>query len=623
MPNYVSILDNITYTLLNGGSQYLSDEDVWFFDYHLSKPHTVGNIAYVPRFNLNQIDPVFHEADTSSLAEDLKLATNKYYMTSDYTKGVFLFSKTTKNLYYLDIPTATVTELAKTGVIPNLVEGSAFLGKLLEYRPVTNWVFYANTADQVLYQYDVSGTIWSARSSFPTGWSINSNISKEVTLLVDQVTNDLYMMTRNLFVQSQAQQTIYYNYRLFKYDLVANIWQERLSENSIDLFQYGIITAETPHSTGRCMIHNGKLYVFNLFTEVFPGGAKGRNSYLVFLIINISNGAIEKNDYIPFYQQNLTQNFPMQAVRYGSSMALITPDVPEASMLIDPITQGISYLRVDLGTAQGTNTIRTDSVYCLGAVPASEQIYDPRERKEYPLSWTNAELVADYSFADQIYTDTIQFYTNDSDGIDIYIDTGTGSYTQATTSYNAQSQVLSAEVGTYLKRFRISYTIGSGNADSELYRIEVLADPTHVWILNSANNRLDNDQFSNIIIGTPTVSRLYKVQNKTGFTATAVRIFIEADGDTGSYYTQISTQSDSGFIGHCTANSGTTCTKGFSFGTRNCASGRCGGYEKSTLLPSPQALPPNQSAIFYVRVNVPAGETRVNRQARVITQIEY
>lgn len=623
MPNYVNVLDAITVTVLNGGSQYLTDEDIWFWDYHLSKPHVYGNIAYTPRYCLNEIDPTFQEVNMSSIQENLLSPSNYYYMTPDYTKGSFILSKTTKNLYYLDVPLNTVTELPKAGTLFTSVESTQNMGKLIDFRPATNWLFYANTVDQVLYKYDVSGTIWSALSSFPTGWNINSEIDKEVTVLVDQVTNDLYIMMRNLYVVSATNRTIYYNYRVFKFDLTANVWNEVIHETSFDLYNYGINSAENPHTPGRCMIHNGKLFIFNFFTEVFPTGAVGRDLYLSFIVVNLSNAAVEKNDWIPIYIQSQSCNASMQAVRYGNYMALLTPACPNSCILIDPTTQNISYLRLALGTAQGTNIIRTGTNYALTAVPSSNMLYDPRERKTYSLSWSQGELVVDYSFNDQIFTDSIQFNINNSSGITIYTDVGTGTYTSATTTYNAQSQVLTAQVSTYLKRFRITYTIGSGNADARLYKIQVLGDPTHVWVLNAMENRLDNDQFNNIVVGTPTASRMYKVQNKTGYTTTAVLIFIEANGDTGSYFTQISSASDIGFVGHCTNNTGTTCSAGFNYGTQSCASGRCGGYQVALLHPTPQALPPNAEALFYVRVNVPSGQTRINRQARIICQLEY
>lgn len=630
MPNYVNVLDVLNYNILNGGSQYLTDEDVWFWDYHLSKPHVTGEIAFVPSRALNQIDATFEEIDTTGISENLTASTNYYYATPDYTKGVFLLSKTSKSLYYLDMFSSVnnqggtgkvVVELPKTGTMFQTMEGSQFKGKLLEFRPATNWLFYANTAEQILYKYDISDTRWSALSAFPTGWQINSEPQNEVTLLVDQVTNDLYVMFRNLYVISAANKTIYYTYRVFKYDLTANVWVQVIAESSFDLYRYGINTVENPHTPGRCVIHNGKLFVTNLFTEVFPTGAPGRVLYLSFIVINLTNGAIEKNDWTPIYQQTQSCTGSLQITRFGNYIALITPDCPNSCIMIDPVSYGISYLRIGLGAAQGTNTIRCMSNYALAS--ANNVIYDIRERKTYPLSWTNAQLVADYSFDDQIYTDSIQFKCNSSEGLEVYIDVGTGSYTLATSTYNAQSGVYVANVKTYLKRFRVAYTQTSGNANNQLYKLQVLADPTHIWIVNSIDTRIDSDQFNNIVVGTPTSARLYKVQNKTGFTTTAVRVFIEADGDTGSYFTEISSSSDVGFKRHCNANTGTTCSKGFSYGSRDCASGRCGGYDKAILLPTPQSLPPNSSALFYVRVNVPTGQTRINRQARVICQLEY
>lgn len=627
MPNYVNVLDVLNYSVLNGGSNQLTDEDVWFWDYHLTKPHVNSNISFVPRYAINQIDadPNFGDINTTAVtAENLFSPSNSYYMTSDYLKGTFIFSKTTKNLYYLDIPTKVVQVLPKTGVIPTTIEGTTVKGKLLEYRAASQWLLYADTADQVLYKYDVSQTTWSALSSFPTGWNINSTTSEEVTLLVDQVTNDIYMMVRNLYVVSSANKTIYYNYRVFKFDVTAGVFVEVIHETSFDLYNYGINQAEPQHTPGRCMIHNNKLFIFQIFNEVFPSGTTGRDTFLSFIVVNLTNGAVEKNDWLPLYNQSVTYSQPVQAVRYGAYMALITPDTPALSFLIDPITYNISFLRLALGSAQGTNVIRTGSNYAISAVPSSNFIYDPRERKVFPISWMQSELVADYSFDDQIYTDSILINCNSTSGINVYIDTGTGSFTAVTNpNYNAQSKIYTCPVQTYLKRFRISYAVSSANYAAELYGIQVMADPTHIWILNAVDNRLDNDQFNNIVVGTPTAARLYKVQNKTGYTTTAVRVYIEANGDTGSYFTEVSSQQDTGFVRHCTANSGSACTKGFSFGTRACASGRCGGYEKTILSPSPQALPPNQSAIFYVRVNVPTGQTRINRAARVICQLEY
>ena len=629
MPNYVNALDVLNYSVLNGGSSMLTDADVWFWDYHLTKPHVNANIAYTPRYCIDEIaaDPNYGDINTQAVtAENLFSASNTVYMTSDYLKGTFIFSKTTKNLYYLDIPTKVVQVLPKTGTPPTLVEGTSGKGKLLEYRPVSQWVLYADTADQVLYKYDVAQTTWSALSSFPVGWNTNTELDKEVTLLVDQGSsnNDIYLLFRNLYVVSASNHTIYYTYRVFRFDVTAGIFVEVIRETTFDLYNYGINQAETSHTAGRCMIHNGKLYTFNIFNEVFPTGAIGRDTFLSFIIVNLTNGAVEKNDWIPLYNQSVSYNQPLQAARYGSYMALITPGTPELSFLIDPTTFKISFFRINVGSAQGTNVIRDATNYVMSAVPSSNMLYDPRERKVYPISWTQVTLVSDYSFDDQIYTDSIQIKCNNKDGVGVYVDTGTGTFTAVTNAtYNAQSMIYTCPVATYLKRFRISYAVSSTNNMSELYSVQVMADPTHIWILNSVNNRLDNDQFNNIVVGTPTGSRVYRVQNKTGYTTTAVRVYVEANGDTGSYFTEISTQSDTGFVRHCTANTGTNCSSGFSFGTPACASGRCGGYNKTTLLPSPQALPPNQSAYFYVRVNVPTGQTRINRAARVICQLEY
>jgi hypothetical protein len=619
----VNVLDVLSYTILNGGSQYLNDEDVWFWDEHLSKPHITGNVAYVPQYSINQIDATFRELNTSAISENLTQQTNEYYMTSDYLKGTFLFSKTTKNLYYLDIPQATVEELPKAGTLPTVIGGSA-IGKLLEYRPVSNWLFFANTGDETLYKYDVAGSQWTSIALFPTGWQINSVIDKEVTLLVDQVTNDLYMMTRNLYVISTSNKTIYYNYRVFRYDMTGGIWSEVIPATTLDLYQYGFNTAESPQSPGRCMIHNGKLYVFNIFSEVFPNNTKGRVTYLSYIIVDIATKGVEKSEWIPIFQQNINCTLPLQALRYGNYMALITPQCPNASILVNPANNKLTYLRTMIGAAQGTNTIRSSSVYSLSAVPSSQMLYDPRERKEYPLSWTQGTLITDYSFEDQIYTETIEIYCTSQQGLTVYADLGTGSFTSTTLNFNAQSNIATVTLNTYLKRFRISYAISSQNAMAELYKIKVMANNTHVKIQNAAGTSyLTDDTFSNIVVGTPTAPRLYKVVNQTGVRTTAVRVYIEADGDTGSYFTEVSSQSDTGYVRHCTANSGTACTKGFDFGSRDCANGRCGGFEKATLLPTPQSLAPGGTAAFYVRVNVPVGQTRINRQARVIAQLEY